>query len=196
MGKEKDFWRTFKPLLSDEVKNTNMQLIENRNTMINRDEIAECFNSYFATITETLNIEKAPTGEVIGPVSHQVVDAIKKFRLHHQSIVQVGPMTRESDTFDFCPFEPAEVWDKLNCLDTSKKTSGDVPTHILKLTSYLSYSAVTKLANKIAQQCTFPDEIKLADVSPVFKSGETALENNYRPISVLPSLSKSLSSYC
>ena len=63
-------------------------------------------------------------------------------------------------------------------------------THILKLTSDLSFSAVTKLANEMVQKSTFPDELKLADVSPVFKIGDTVLKNNYRPIRVLSSLSK------
>ena len=62
-------------------------------------------------------------------------------------------MTRESNTFEFRPFEPAEVWDEINHLDTTKKTSGDLPTHILKSTSDLSISAVTKLANEMVQQC-------------------------------------------
>ena len=66
----------------------------------------------------------------------------------------------------------------------------DVPTHILKLSSDISFTAVTKLANEMAQQSTFPDELKLTDVSPVFKGGDTVLKNNYRPISVLSSLSK------
>ena len=70
-------------------------------------------------------------------------------------------MTRESDTFDFCPFEPVEVWDEIYHLDTTKKTSGDVPTHILKLTSDFSFSAVAKLANEMVQQCTCPDELEL-----------------------------------
>ena len=65
-----------------------------------------------------------------------------------------------------------------------------MPKHIFKLTSDLSFSAVTKLANEMVQQSTFPDELKLADVSPVFKGGDTALKNNYRPSSVLSALSK------
>ena len=158
VGKEKDFWRTFKPLVSDKEKNTNtnMQLIENGNIITKRDEIAECFNSHFTTITETLNIEKAPTSKIIEPFSHPVIDAIKKFRLH-QSIVKIRQINKKSDTFQFHPFEPAEVWDEINRLDTTKKTSGDVPTHILKLPSDLSFSAVTKLANELVQKSTFPD---------------------------------------
>ena len=107
-------------------------------------------------------------------------------------------MNRESDTFDFCPFEPAEVWDEVNRLDTTKKTSGDVPTHILKLTSDLSFSAVTKLANKMVEQCTFPDERELADVSPVFKSGDTTLKSKTTTVQLVsfPHYQKSLSAYC
>ncbi len=36
----------------------------------------------------------------------------------------------------------------------------------------------------------FPDILKLADVSPIFKNGETTSYANYRPISVLSSVSK------
>ena len=36
----------------------------------------------------------------------------------------------------------------------------------------------------------FPDSLKRADVTPVHKKGDTSLMNNYRPISVLPTLSK------
>ena len=36
----------------------------------------------------------------------------------------------------------------------------------------------------------FPDSLKRADVTSVHKKGDTSLMNNYRPISVLPTLSK------
>ena len=38
----------------------------------------------------------------------------------------------------------------------------------------------------------FPDKLKIARVTPIFKSGEETFLNNYRPISVLPCLSKIL----
>ena len=37
-----------------------------------------------------------------------------------------------------------------------------------------------------------PDELKIAHVVPIFKSGVKALFSNYRPISVLPCFSKFL----
>lgn len=87
VGREKDFWRTFKLALSDKVKNTNtnMQVIEDGQTITKREEIAECFNSYFTILTETLNIEKAPESVVIETLSHPLIDPIKKFRLLSKS---------------------------------------------------------------------------------------------------------------
>ena len=38
----------------------------------------------------------------------------------------------------------------------------------------------------------FPDKLKISRVTPIFKSGEETFLNNYRPISVLPCLSKIL----
>ena len=38
----------------------------------------------------------------------------------------------------------------------------------------------------------FPDKLKIAKVSPIFKNGEKDLFTNYRPISVLPCFSKIL----
>ena len=38
----------------------------------------------------------------------------------------------------------------------------------------------------------FPDKLKIAKITPLFKSGETVLLNNYRPISVFPVFSKIL----
>ena len=52
VGNKRAFWKTFKPLLSDKVTNTNtnITLVKNGLTISKSDEIAECINSYFATI--------------------------------------------------------------------------------------------------------------------------------------------------
>ena len=36
----------------------------------------------------------------------------------------------------------------------------------------------------------FPESLKLADVTPVYKKRDLTLVSNYRPISVLPTMSK------
>ena len=38
--------------------------------------------------------------------------------------------------------------------------------------------------------CTVPDEMKVSKIKPLFKKGDVTLLNNYRPISLLPCVSK------
>ena len=40
------------------------------------------------------------------------------------------------------------------------------------------------------ENCTFPDSLKKANLSPIFMTGETTMKNNFRPISVLLAMSK------
>ena len=42
----------------------------------------------------------------------------------------------------------------------------------------------------IAGENIFPDSLKLADITPVYKKDETTNKENYRPVSVLPLISK------
>ena len=44
--------------------------------------------------------------------------------------------------------------------------------------------------NKSIESCEFPDKLKKADVSPIFKNDDGTNKKNYRPISVLSALSK------
>ena len=44
--------------------------------------------------------------------------------------------------------------------------------------------------NESLNNCSFPDKLKLADITPIFKKEDATLEKNYRPVSVLPVVSK------
>ena len=87
-------------------------------------------------------------------------------------------------------FEFSEVWDEINHLNATKTIRGDIPTQIIKMTSDLSFNKVTSIANSMVQSCTFPDALKLADVSTGFKNGISTTKKNYRSISVLSSFLK------
>ena len=53
---------------------------------------------------------------------------------------------------------------------------------------------LTKLCNLSFTVGVFPAKMKTAKITPIFKSGDKTLPKNYRPISVLPYLSKVLES--
>ena len=93
-------------------------------------------------------------------------------------------------------------------LDGFRLTTGDVHRAILSLKNKFSVGAdgvssrtikemanlfskiSTPLFNKSLKQCVFPDKLKLAFIVPVFKSGDDTQMTNYRPISLLPCISK------
>ena len=54
-----------------------------------------------------------------------------------------------------------------------------------------TYEMLTDCINDaIVGENVFPDSLKLADITPVHKKDETTNKENYRPVSVLPLISK------
>ena len=61
---------------------------------------------------------------------------------------------------------------------------------MLKDSVDISSPILTETFNGCISNRTFPDELKLADISPIFKSLNGTDKANYRPISILKSVSK------
>ena len=61
---------------------------------------------------------------------------------------------------------------------------------VLKLSKYLLASLLSNAINECITDGVFPDNLKIAKVVPIFKSGDSEIHINYRPISVLTYLSK------
>lgn len=60
----------------------------------------------------------------------------------------------------------------------------------IKCINELISEGLTKYINTILEKGVFPDSPKIAKVTPIYKSGIKTDPNNYRPVSVLPVLSK------
>ena len=76
-------------------------------------------------------------------------------------------------------------------LDSSKITQeSDIPVNLTKENSGLFAEIICKYFNESFEKIKFPDCLKLANVTPVFKKGARTSKNNYRPVSILPVLSK------
>ena len=79
----------------------------------------------------------------------------------------------------------------MKSLNTNKASnSSDIPTRILKQNVDFFYAFILGYINKSISSSTFPSILKLADITPVYKKDSRYEKSNYRPISVLPNLSK------
>ena len=75
----------------------------------------------------------------------------------------------------------------------SKTSSGHDQISLIllkKLKNVLVTPPITVIVNQSLKTGIFPDALKIAKILPVFKKGDTHLIQNYRPISLLPSISK------
>ena len=86
---------------------------------------------------------------------------------------------------------PLEVYKTLNKLKPGKATGPDnISNRILTETSSALAEPLSILFNKCIAKGTFPDAWKQANVIPLFKKGDMTQCNNYRPVSLLPCISK------
>ena len=87
----------------------------------------------------------------------------------------------------------ALVLEKLQRLDGSKATGLDaIPSRFLRDAAEIITPSITHIVNKSIEQGQFPNDLKIARVIPLYKKGSKQDPGNYRPVSILSSLSKIL----
>ena len=186
------FWKTVKPLFSDKVQvNSAITLIEDGKMVSEDSEIAEIFNHFFANITESLGISAneslmLPADDIQDPIDR----AIRKFD-SHPSICKIKENTTFSERFEFREVAVEDVAVQIRKLNTNKASPvNSIPARILKENSDVFSVAIQNMFNSGLSKGTFPKELKAGDISSLFKKEDAFTKKNYRPITVLPSVSK------
>ena len=102
------------------------------------------------------------------------------------------PVRKRTDKkFNFRPVSKLEVEKYLRSIKRNKSTGIDnLPPCLLKDAARTISAPLTHLINLSLQTGLFPKDWKLAKIVPIHKSGFHSSFDNYRPISVLPVLSK------
>ena len=91
--------------------------------------------------------------------------------------------------FKYFSFEDVER--EINNISSKKATSKrDIPIKILKWNSDIIAPVLTECYNQNIKNSTFPNELKNAAISPLCKKKDPRDRSNYRPVSILPLLSK------
>ena len=156
-------------------KQSNIGPIKNGDTPIeNPTEIANEFNDFFVNIATKLK-------EHVPSTNH---DKLKDFC---QS--KLPPDTK----FTIPPIQREKVLRFLSTMDISKATGADmIGPRLLKFAAPYIVDEVTYICNHSINNSVFPNKWKEAKVTPLYKNGSPEEVNNYRPISILPVMSKVL----
>ena len=143
--------------------------------------------SYFSpkSIAEKLNDHFSSTGSELA------------YKIKHKSQPSnLEPKTNSSSNFSenefvFQPVKQNYAYDILSKLKTKKATGLDkISARLLKDTAIVIAPVLTNLFNRSLQSSIFPSIWKSRKVTSIFKSGDQSNANNYRPITILPTISK------
>ena len=114
----------------------------------------------------------------------------------HETRKNESLLTFESKTdaqFSLLSVSENFVMTELRKLKTNKAIGLDkISAKLLKDASEVIAPIIQKLINMSITQCCFPNLWKSAKVTALFKSGDATNCDNYRPISILPTVSKIL----
>lgn len=95
------------------------------------------------------------------------------------------------NSFVLLPTHPQEIRTVIKSLRNTISCGWDgIPSKLYKLALDFLVVPITYICNLCLEQGVFPTDLKKSIVTPIFKSGNKDNVNNYRPISLLPTLSK------
>ena len=131
-------------------------------------ELLEIFSKYFGNIVENLGIDGLTNISSYNDIV-TIRKTIEKCQ-NHPSIKVIRENIDSTNNFSFYLINPECMSKIINNLDTSKDISSSF--------------------NSAANKGVFPDKLKYADVKPIYKKESRNEKENYRPVSILPSLQK------
>ena len=141
--------------------------------IFDQGKIANCFNKFFVDI---------------GPkLASMIPESQTKFDQYlnpHQTLMGEANLTDD------------EIKEALRSLKPNKSPGYDnISSSVVNETSDIFFTPLKYIFNLSLQQRIFPEDLKIAKVSPNYNKDEEFLPKNYRPISVLPCFSQEIVSF-
>ena len=166
----KKFWNTVKPLFSEKGRGKENIVLVNGNKIISDDlEVAQTFNDFFKHSVNALNIQEnqlllTQTNRKLNSVK----GAIDKFQ-NHPSVISKNKVNMEEIEFEIKHLDNKKVGTLMN-----------IPTKQLKQVIDIVVDLLMEIWNvEIVQYKKYPRNLKLADISPIYKKLEKILVVNY-----------------
>ncbi|MES9882038.1 MAG: reverse transcriptase family protein, partial [Sedimenticola sp.] len=172
----RSIWKLFKEFGASKNDGCSENILgikdENNILCTEKVNVANIFNNYFVNIASKLKEN----------CSYSNSEELKAF---------INSNIPNNVNFSIPEINETFVYTFLSNLDLSKATGLDfIGPRLLKISSAHITNSVTYIVNKSITSSTFPKSWKQAKVNPLYKSGAKDEVNNYRPISILPTLSK------
>ena len=138
--------------------------------------IADIFNSHFSNITDKFHVDN----DLSNDINFDKLENFISSRVPKDVVFTIPHISKE------------EVLFHLLMLDESKATGLDLlSAKFLKLASNIISEPLCHIFNLSIRKCVFPSLFKLAKVIPAYKNkGSKHDVSNYRPIAILPIMSK------
>ncbi len=166
-------WKTLNDISSRKSHSSPSCIEANGVSHTDPKSIAESLNDHFSSIGSKLATK------------------IRNLYPNRNSIRQSNKFCKNE--FVFQPIEESYVYGVLNNLKTNKAIGLDkISARLLKDSSTVMTPNLTRLYNRSLASSTFPSTWKSGTVTAIFKSGDQSNASNYRPITILPTISKVL----
>ena len=170
----KRFWKTVKPFLSYKVQSQERINLTDENDSLVTDcrKAAKELNSFFSSVVKNLNISNYEGCDPLSDnIDHATWKAIVKWR-NYPSIFTITSEHENTPKFSFNFVSKEHVLEEIQMLDSSKAIQeSDIPVKLTEGNNDLFAEIICKYFNESLEKSKFPDCLKLANVTLVFKKG-------------------------
>ena len=166
------FWQRIKPLFSNKQKGLKCDIIltKDGNIITNKHEIAEKLNCLFAQAVDNLEIDPFAPDQ---SGNDEIENILKRYESHPSVIIIKENVVIENE-FSFRDISSLELEKNILNLDVTKASvSDDIPTKILVGTYDIVSNFISHIYNESKNNHIFPSSLKLADIIPTQKKGQT-----------------------
>lgn len=176
LNNPKKMWKCMNEIIYNRSKNnSSVKAIrdDEDNIITNYKQIGNIMNKFFCNVGKTLHDKLTITNDA------QLIDETEH------------PIDCSMFLWNTCE---GEIQSKIMTLKKNNSFKDTISSNSLKNNAHLIVPHLVQLFNNSLRNGTFPQELKQSRIIPIFKDGDPLQATNYRPISILPSISKILES--
>ena len=169
---KKTFSKTITPFISSKAPSlSRITLIEKEAIISHNQKVAETLSKFIVKAVEKLDIKEFKKISNIDGLSDPVEVAIKKYE-NHLSIIAITEKFNFTVRFEYEEVNLKDIEKEILNLNTKKEAvaSNSIPAKVLKEASDICSPVPQQIWNdEILKKCQFPENLKLPNITPVFK---------------------------